>query len=222
MSSSSKVTGATEKKSDATTTPTTTTPTSTSSTTPSLKAKKTIEKEPTVCCELTEKNFWITMGIFAVIWGVSVQYPFIIESTVEVPGVIHSDAFAKLTHVGDWPQWQSVYGINVTDDVDTNSFFFISPRSLPFNATVQVRVTNNDATDKSLCWTWEQISPFMSAFHCHNVSRAGDSEYGHARLLNHQVFYGPLALLLHIYSFDLANDVVRFNQQFIASFDDYA
>lgn len=178
-----------------------------------LKAKKTIDK-PAQCCEFSEKNFWITVGIFAVIWGISVQYPFMIEHTVEVTGVIHSDAFSKLANLNEWPQWQSVYDVNVTEDVDTNSFFHISPRSLPFNISVPVRVTNNDATDKSLCWTWEQISPFMSAFHCHNISRAGDSEYGHTRLLNHQVFYGPLSLLLHLYSFALDADVRQFNEQF--------
>lgn len=37
-----------------------------------LKAKKTVDK-PAVCCEMSEKNFWITVGIFAVIWGISVQ-----------------------------------------------------------------------------------------------------------------------------------------------------
>lgn len=68
----------------------------------------------------------------------------------------------------------------------------------------------------------EQISPFMSAFQCHNVTRVGDSEYGHASLLNHQVFYGPLSLLLHVYSFALDNDAIEFNKQFQASFNDYA
>jgi hypothetical protein len=82
-----------------------------------LKAKKTVDK-PAVCCEMSEKNFWITVGIFAVIWGISVQvgrgthqrqsptltsfnlcffkYPFMIEHNIEIPGVIHSDAYSKL------------------------------------------------------------------------------------------------------------------------------
>ena len=181
-----------------------------------------------MCCEASEKNFWITVGVFAVIWGVSVQYPYVVEETVELEHVIHSDAYNKISDVEEWFRWNSVYDVNITESPDTNSFFYIRPRSLPFgDMTWQVRVTNNDDNVKSLCWTWEQISPIMSAYHCHNVTQvlppgATEDDYGHARLLNHQVFYGPLSLLLHAYAFDIEADAKEFNAQFLKSFDDYA
>ena len=74
-----------------------------------------------MCCEFSEKNFWLSVAAFAVVWGISVQYPFIVESTVELPDVIYTDAFAKVSDVEAWPSWCTVYDVNVTKGVDTNS-----------------------------------------------------------------------------------------------------
>lgn len=41
-------------------------------------------------CECSEKNFWISVGVFALIWGISVQYPFVIDPEIEVPGLYSS------------------------------------------------------------------------------------------------------------------------------------
>mmetsp|Transcript_3783 Transcript_3783/g.6151 ORF Transcript_3783/g.6151 Transcript_3783/m.6151 type:complete len:174 (-) Transcript_3783:347-868(-) len=172
-------------------------------------------------CECSEKNFWISVGVFALIWGISVQYPFVIDPEIEVPELIHIDAFAKISNLEDWNSWQNVYHVNITDAVDTGSFFNIADTRLPF-PPMEVRILNNDDREESLCWTWEQISPIMSAYHCLNVTKVGEGEYGHAKLLNHQIFYGPLSLFLHLYSWTLEQDAIDFNNQFKKAADEYA
>lgn len=79
--------------------------------------------------EFTEKNFYIACAIFAVIWGISVQFPFIVENEVEIPEMIHVDAFAKIADLEGWNEWNSVYKINTTDTrIDTGTVldFFLS------------------------------------------------------------------------------------------------
>ena len=72
--------------------------------------------------EFTEKNFYIACAIFAVIWGISVQFPFIVESEIEIPEMIHSDAFAKIADIDGWNEWNTVYKINSTDTrIDTGT-----------------------------------------------------------------------------------------------------
>jgi len=114
------------------------------------------------------------MFIFGSIWALSVQFPYMIEERLELPDVAPSDAFLLLSAVPTWSTWSSSIAIEGLKDQEVNSgdVLVVAPSALAIGASMPhtVRVTRVNHEERALCWSYEQVWPFLLGTHCSNVT----------------------------------------------------